>query len=322
MHATSDTRLELYLQEPHNSNRATPLAVSLTIHAVLAAGLLLLHFGTTPAAIPWRSQTVILTPILPRTPVKQRPPKFAQPRTVVPPVPLPMRAEARAFHAPVSERAAEPVVHAVDVAAVAPVVAAPIAISLPAPVPHLPVLPAPPMKTDNLSSSSVANATAPNGKVESSGFGASGVATRATSTNSAQPSVGAFGATSVGTRAAADAPRVSPGGAFGDASATAYRAKSDAPRTAADTAVEILDKPKPKYTEEARRLGIEGEVLVDALFPASGPARVLRLIRGLGHGLDENAEAAAQSIRFRPATRAGQPVDSTAVVHIVFQIAF
>jgi outer membrane biosynthesis protein TonB len=69
-------------------------------------------------------------------------------------------------------------------------------------------------------------------------------------------------------------------------------------------------------------LGIEGEVLVEALFPALGPARVLRLIRGLGHGLDENAEAAAQSIRFRPATRAGQPVDSTAVVHIVFQIAF
>jgi len=38
--------------------------------------------------------------------------------------------------------------------------------------------------------------------------------------------------------------------------------------------------------------------------------------------LDENAEAAAQSIHFRPATRAGQPVDSTVVVHLVFQIAF
>jgi TonB family protein len=320
MHATPDTRLELYLQEPHNSSRATPLAVSLTIHAVLAAGLLLLHFGTAPAVIPWRSQGVILTPILSRPPVKERAPKFARPKNVVPPVPLPMRAEARAFHAPVSERAAEPVVHAVDVAPVAPAVATPIAISLPAPAPHLPVLPAPPMKTDNLSSSSAANAAAPAGKVEASGFGTAGVAAHAAPMNG--PSVGAFGATSVGTRAAADSPRMSPEGAFGDASAMAYRAKSDAPRSSADTAVEILEKPKPKYTDEARRLGIEGEVLVEALFPASGPARVLRLIRGLGHGLDENAQVAAQSIHFRPATRAGQPVDSTAVVHIVFQIAF
>jgi hypothetical protein len=62
-------------------------------------------------------------------------------------------------------------------------------------------------------------------------------------------------------------------------------------------------------------------VLLDVQFNISGDARVLRMVRGLGHGLDETAVAAAQGIRFRPATRDGAAVDSTALVHIVFQLA-
>jgi hypothetical protein len=42
----------------------------------------------------------------------------------------------------------------------------------------------------------------------------------------------------------------------------------------------------------------------------------------MGHGLDEAAIAAANKIRFRPAQRNGQPMDSTAVVHVVFQLAY
>jgi TonB family protein len=49
--------------------------------------------------------------------------------------------------------------------------------------------------------------------------------------------------------------------------------------------------------------------------------RVINVIQGLGHGLDNNAIRAAQQIRFKPAQRDGQPVDSTATVHIVFQLA-
>ena len=48
----------------------------------------------------------------------------------------------------------------------------------------------------------------------------------------------------------------------------------------------------------------------------------MRVVRGLGHGLDENAISAAQSIRFRPAQRGGAPVDTTAIVHIIFQLAY
>ena len=54
---------------------------------------------------------------------------------------------------------------------------------------------------------------------------------------------------------------------------------------------------------------------------ASGRVRVLRVVRGLGHGLDESAVRAAQQISFRPALRDGQPADSTAVLHIIFQLA-
>jgi TonB family protein len=85
--------------------------------------------------------------------------------------------------------------------------------------------------------------------------------------------------------------------------------------------VVILVKPNPVYTDEARKLGLEGEVVLDVIFPASGPVHVNRVISGLGHGLDENAIKAAEHIQFKPAISDGHPVDFPAKVHIVFQIA-
>jgi TonB family protein len=58
------------------------------------------------------------------------------------------------------------------------------------------------------------------------------------------------------------------------------------------------------------------------MFTANGTMHVNRVVRGLGHGLDEAAMAAANKMRFKPALRNGQPVDSTAVVHVVFQMAY
>ena len=88
------------------------------------------------------------------------------------------------------------------------------------------------------------------------------------------------------------------------------------------TPVEITFKPNPAYSEEARNLKLEGEVLLEVSFSASGQLHVNRVVRGLGHGLDETAIAAANKMRFKPALRNGQPVDSTAVVHVVFQLAY
>ncbi len=90
----------------------------------------------------------------------------------------------------------------------------------------------------------------------------------------------------------------------------------------ATTPVEILFKPQPVYTDEARSLKLEGEVLLEVMFGASGTLHVNRVVRGMGHGLDEAAAAAANKMRFKPALRMGQPVDSTAIVHVTFQIAY
>jgi TonB family protein len=90
----------------------------------------------------------------------------------------------------------------------------------------------------------------------------------------------------------------------------------------ASTPVEITFKPNPVYTDEARSLKLEGEVLLEVSFSANGALHVNRVVRGLGHGLDEAAIAAANKIRFKPALRNGQPMDSTAVVHVTFQMAY
>jgi TonB family protein len=96
-------------------------------------------------------------------------------------------------------------------------------------------------------------------------------------------------------------------------------AKADGPAT---TPVQITFKPKPVYTEEARSLKLEGEVLLEVSFSADGTLHVNRVVSGLGHGLDEAAVAAANNMRFKPALRMGQPVDSTAIVHVLFQMAY
>ena len=62
--------------------------------------------------------------------------------------------------------------------------------------------------------------------------------------------------------------------------------------------------------------------MLQVLFAAPGQVHVLATVRGLGYGLDENAAAAAEAIRFRPVERAGLAADSIAIVHIVFQLAY
>jgi TonB family protein len=96
--------------------------------------------------------------------------------------------------------------------------------------------------------------------------------------------------------------------------------KNEAPTTLQP--VVILEKPNPTYSDEARKLGLEGEVLVEVIFPASGPVQVIQVTSGLGHGLDEAAIRAAQQIRFKPALQDGKPVDFRATLHIEFRLAF
>jgi TonB family protein len=85
--------------------------------------------------------------------------------------------------------------------------------------------------------------------------------------------------------------------------------------------VEIVSKPRPDYTDEARQKRLEGEVVLEVLFTAGGRSQVVRVVQGLGSGLDEAAVAAAEKIVFKPARRDGEAIDYTAVVRIIFQLA-
>jgi TonB family protein len=87
------------------------------------------------------------------------------------------------------------------------------------------------------------------------------------------------------------------------------------------TPVAIQSKPAPVYTEEARRLRVEGDVVVQVVFTAAGEIRIVEVVRGLGHGLDEAAVAATRQIRFTPARRDGQFVDYPATIHVVFALS-
>jgi len=87
------------------------------------------------------------------------------------------------------------------------------------------------------------------------------------------------------------------------------------------TNLELISKPPVRYTAEAREMKVQGDVVLRVTFQANGQISIQGVLRGLGHGLDEEAQRVAQQIRFRPATRDGRPVDMTTNITISFQLA-
>jgi TonB family protein len=133
---------------------------------------------------------------------------------------------------------------------------------------------------------------------------------------------GGFGDGAVSSASKGSAGVVKPGGFETAAAGTAAPKPQKADAPAPVQPVVILATPHPAYSEEARKLGLEGEVLVEVVFLAKGGVRVLRVAQGLGHGLDEAAVRAAEQIQFKPALQDGKPVDFLATVHIQFELAF
>lgn len=113
-------------------------------------------------------------------------------------------------------------------------------------------------------------------------------------------------------------------GGFTDAAAAMAEApkKKVAAGGPADTTPDILDKPRPEYTAEGRKLRVEGDVVIDLVFLANGSIQINQIVSGLGHGLDEAAVRAAQQIKFKPAKRDNQSVDFPARVRIEFRLAY
>jgi TonB family protein len=145
-------------------------------------------------------------------------------------------------------------------------------------------------------------------------------------TGGAKGDKGVIASTGFGNGVAVGSPGAAHGtvkqGVFGDETAVSGPKVKQTAAVSNSKPVEVLFKPKPLYTDEARAKKIEGEVLLQVVFAASGEVRVERVVQGLGYGLDASAESAARQIRFRPAQQEGQPVDSNAIVHITFELAY
>jgi TonB family protein len=82
----------------------------------------------------------------------------------------------------------------------------------------------------------------------------------------------------------------------------------------------IVQEIKPDYTDEARRRGITGDVVLEIVVRSDGRVGNVRLVQGLGAGLDQRAIDAVRQWRFAPARRFGTPVDVLVEVAVEFRL--
>jgi protein TonB len=83
---------------------------------------------------------------------------------------------------------------------------------------------------------------------------------------------------------------------------------------------QILGRPTPGYTDEARRNQIEGSVKISVLLKADGAVSDIKVARGLGYGLDEKAIEAARQLRFVPAQKDGRAVSVRLFLEFKFSL--
>jgi TonB family protein len=290
----------------------TGLWISVVLHAIVAATLIVdpIRASEEPSTPRMKSRTVFILPAtelvkLPSAPVLA--PRLS--------APAPRMRELTRAEAPKPLPVAPIVAKAIDPApAPAPVVA-----TIEQPI-EKPAIPRPPEtglfeRTNGVRTSQVAAA------VTTGGFGTAAASLRGAANGPGAVTTGGFSS-------GASAPREAANGS-GEVQTTGFDQRASAPARPSAAAltkpvgqpVEIVFKPTPEYTDEARNARVEGTVSLELEFAAAGDVRVLRVVRGLGHGLDEAAERAALRIRFKPAQEGGRPVDSRATVHITFRLS-
>lgn len=81
-----------------------------------------------------------------------------------------------------------------------------------------------------------------------------------------------------------------------------------------------LNPVLPEYPERARKLNIQGFVLLEAEIDGDGKLVGIRVREGLERGIDEIALATVKRWRFSPATLAGRSVPSTRLIRIRFEL--
>jgi len=110
-----------------------------------------------------------------------------------------------------------------------------------------------------------------------------------------------------------------------DVAASQAAAPQAAPGNAAvppkvEVAPSIVSKPAPEYTDEGRAARIQGSVLVGAEIDEQGQVENVRLIRGLGFGLDKKALESVKQWQFKPGTRGGVAAKFYVPCHVDFRL--
>ncbi len=308
----------------------TGLWLSVGLHAIVVVVLIVVPIGASeePSAPSTRSRMVFVMPATALVKLPSAP--LVAPRLPPPPAPpRPVREVARAEVpkllpvAPIVAKLVEP--------APAPLVPA----AAPERPIEKPVIQRPP-ETGLFDRTNVARTSQAAAVVTTGGFGSTAASPRDAAIGAVK--TGGFGSTAASPRDAATG-AVKTGGfgseapaprrvANGEVQTAGFDQRASAPAQPSvaatkpiDRPVEIVFKPTPEYTDEARSARIEGTVSLELEFTAAGEVRVLRVVRGLGHGLDEAAQRAALRMRFKPAQSDGRPVDSRATVHITFRLS-
>jgi periplasmic protein TonB len=84
----------------------------------------------------------------------------------------------------------------------------------------------------------------------------------------------------------------------------------------------IIRNPPPPYSQEARRRGWEGVVLLRVSITHEGRVADVAISQSSGHAvLDESARRTVQRWRFTPARRLGVPVATTIALPVRFELS-
>jgi TonB family protein len=82
----------------------------------------------------------------------------------------------------------------------------------------------------------------------------------------------------------------------------------------------LLREVKAEYTDEARRRGVTGDVVLEIVVRRDGSVGTVSVLQGLGAGLDQRATAAVRQWRFDPARLRGAAVDVIVEVAVEFTL--
>jgi protein TonB len=86
------------------------------------------------------------------------------------------------------------------------------------------------------------------------------------------------------------------------------------------TPPKVIKSVDARFSEQARAAKVGGTVTLSLVIEKDGTPSHVRVIKGIGYGLDEKAIAAVQQYRFKPAMRDGEPVATQINIQVNFKI--